>query len=60
MPLHMHPYYRSTYGYQPGDLPVAAAAYPGLISLPLFPSMTEAEVEYVCTTLSSILARQRR
>jgi perosamine synthetase len=59
MPLHMHPYYKETYGYQPNDLPVAARLFPELISLPIFPSMTEQEVAYVCDTLVAILARHR-
>src|SRR5262245_13168123 len=40
MPLHMHPYYRETQGCEPSDYPCAAAIYPQLISLPLFPDMT--------------------
>jgi dTDP-4-amino-4,6-dideoxygalactose transaminase len=47
MPLHMHPYYREKYGYRPASLPVAAGLYPELITLPLFPGMTEDDVEYV-------------
>ena len=59
MPLHMHPYYRETYDYKPSDMPVAARLFPELISLPIFPSMTEAEISYVCDTLVKILARYR-
>lgn len=60
MPLHMHPYYRDTYGYVPNDLPVAARVFPQLISLPLFPAMSEEDIEYVCSTLTTILKRYRR
>jgi len=56
LPLHMHPYYRQTYGYQPADLPQAAAVYPEIISLPLYPDMTAATVDYVCEALTSIIA----
>ena len=56
LPLHMHPYYRQTYGYQPADLPQAAALYPGIISLPLYPDLTEAQVDYVCEALKTIIA----
>ncbi len=56
LPLHMHPYYRDTYGYQPEDLPQAAALYPEIISLPLYPDMTEATVDYVCDALKTIIA----
>jgi len=57
LPLHMHPYYRETYGYRPEDLPQAAALYPEIISLPLFPDMTEETVDYVCDALKSIITQ---
>src|SRR4029077_10482955 len=59
MPLHMHPYYRATYSYKPEDLPVAAGLYREIISLPLFPSMTEQAVEYVCGCIKDIVQRKR-
>lgn len=59
MPLHLHPYYRDTYGYQPHDLPCAARVFPGLISLPLFPGITLTEIGFVCTTLADILDKHR-
>jgi perosamine synthetase len=52
----MHPYYRETYGYVPEDLPVAARVYPQLISLPIFPGMTENEVAYVADSVRQIVA----
>jgi perosamine synthetase len=55
MPLHQHPYYRENYGYKPDDFPVAARLYPELITLPLYPDMTEAEVAYVCDALKGIV-----
>ncbi|HUJ10910.1 MAG TPA: DegT/DnrJ/EryC1/StrS family aminotransferase, partial [Verrucomicrobiae bacterium] len=41
MPLHMHPYYRETYGCRASDLPHAATVYPELVTLPLYPDLTE-------------------
>jgi perosamine synthetase len=58
-PLHMHTYYRETYGCKPSDCPCAAAIYPQLISLPLYPEMTVHDVEYVCDTLKEILVQAR-
>jgi perosamine synthetase len=54
MPLHLHPYYERTYGYRPEDFPHASAAWPRLISLPLFPDLTESEVEYVCDAMAAL------
>ncbi|PYJ87295.1 MAG: UDP-4-amino-4,6-dideoxy-N-acetyl-beta-L-altrosamine transaminase [Verrucomicrobia bacterium] len=59
MPLHMHPYYREMLGCQQSDYPCAAAIYPELVSLPLYPDMTPEQVEYVCRTLKEIIGRSR-
>jgi perosamine synthetase len=60
LPLHMHPYYRETYGYRPEDLPCAAALYPELITLPLYPDLTDDDVGYICDSLQDIIAQHRR
>ena len=60
IPLHLHPYYRATYGYQPQDYPVAAKLSSEIISLPIFPGMTEEEIQYVVKTLAGILGSHRR
>jgi perosamine synthetase len=60
MPLHMHPYYRETYGYQPGDLPIAAALYPEIISLPIYPDIAEETVAYVCQSIVEVITRHRK
>jgi len=59
MPLHLHPYYRETFGCQPSDCPCAAAIYPELVSLPLYPDLTADEVAYVCRTLKEIITCSR-
>jgi perosamine synthetase len=46
-PLHLHPYYQATFGWQPEHLPAATAVWPRLVSLPLFPEMREDELEHV-------------
>lgn len=56
LPLHMHPYYRETYGYAPQDLPIAASLYPQLVTLPLYPDMTEPELDHVCDSIKQIIA----
>ena len=59
MPLHLHPYYRNTFGCKPDDCPCAAALYPQLISLPLYPDLTLDEVAFVCRTLKESIASMR-
>ena len=46
IPLHLHPLYRSM-GYEPGQFPAAEAAYAGAISLPIWPGMTDAQIDRV-------------
>ena len=51
LPVHLHPFYRERFGTEPGDCPVAEAAYSELLSLPLFPGMSEADVDRVVREL---------
>lgn len=46
-PVHLHTYYRENAGTSPGMCPVAEAAYRRVMSLPIFPRMTDADVERV-------------
>ncbi len=59
IPLHLHPYYRDTYGYKPGDFPNAKYLYERIISLPLYPKMTEEEIKYVISAVKSIIKENR-
>lgn len=60
IPLHLHPYYRRTFGYKAADLPVAAAEYEREISLPIYPSLTEGEIDRVCESLTAALSPRRQ
>ncbi|MHC4180824.1 MAG: UDP-4-amino-4,6-dideoxy-N-acetyl-beta-L-altrosamine transaminase [Planctomycetota bacterium] len=44
IPVHLHPFYRERFGTGPGDCPVAEAAYEEILSLPVFPAMTDPDV----------------
>lgn len=54
IPVHLHPYYRRTYGYVPGDFPVAEDFYSRCVSLPLYPALTDGEVERVIATVVAV------
>jgi perosamine synthetase len=56
IPVHLQPWYRRTYGYGPGKCPVAEAAYERTLSLPLFPTMTDADVAHVIKSVKSLAA----
>jgi perosamine synthetase len=53
-PLHLHPYYQETFGWKAETFPVATSLWPRLISLPIFPGMLPAEMEYVVDTVEAI------
>jgi dTDP-4-amino-4,6-dideoxygalactose transaminase len=54
IPLHLHPLYRDRYGYRDGDFPVAEKIFESSISLPIYPDMTDAEVERVCDAVRDV------
>jgi len=53
-PVHLHPFYRERYGTGPGLCPNAEAAYEEILSLPLFPRMTETDVADVLAAADKI------
>lgn len=60
IPLHLHPFYQTAFGYRPGQFPGAEAAWATAISLPLYPSMTDADVDDVVAALDDIVRVHRR
>jgi dTDP-4-amino-4,6-dideoxygalactose transaminase len=55
-PVHLQPAYRDRLGYRPGDFPVAEARGARTLALPFSGTMTEGQVERVCTELAAVLA----
>jgi dTDP-4-amino-4,6-dideoxygalactose transaminase len=60
IPLHLHPYYRDNFRYRPEDLPNASAAFDRIVSLPIYPKMTEVDVQDVIETVRTIIRQHRR
>ena len=60
IPLHLHPYYRDMWGYQPNDLPVSNMVFQRIISLPLYSKMTEADNDRVIDTVRNLVKENRR
>ncbi len=58
IPVHLHPYYATAYGYKEGDFPAAESAYRKLVSLPLYPKMTEDDVEKVIGAVRGIMCKR--
>jgi dTDP-4-amino-4,6-dideoxygalactose transaminase len=60
IPIHFHPHYRATLPYREGAFPVAENAYRRALTLPLFPSMSERDVDDVVEAIRKIIAALRR
>lgn len=60
IPVHLHPYYREKFGFQPEDFPTAERIYEGILSLPLFPRMSEQDVHDVITAVARVVQAYRK
>ena len=56
IPVHLHPYYRARFGTQPGESPEAEGAYERLLSLPVFPGMTDRDADDVICAVRKVIA----
>ncbi len=60
IPNHFQPYYRDKYGFKPDDFPVAYKEYFRLVSLPIYPKMSDEDVEYVIQSVCEIIKEYRK
>ncbi len=54
-PLHLHPYWRDRYSLRAVQFPHSQQAYDAMLSLPIYTSMTDADVRRVCAALRAVL-----
>lgn len=59
-PLHLHPYYEVECGWRPDACPVAAREWERLVSLPIFPGLTDAEQSRVIDVVAELASRFMR
>jgi dTDP-4-amino-4,6-dideoxygalactose transaminase len=55
IPLHLHPYWRDTYGLRPEMFPVSQKVYERTLSLPMYSGMKDADVERVAEAVRKVL-----
>jgi dTDP-4-amino-4,6-dideoxygalactose transaminase len=60
IPLHKHPFYKDAFGYNSRDFPVAERLYERIISLPIYPGMTDREVDFVIESVSDVCRKFKR
>ena len=60
MPVHQHLYYSETFNLSDENFPVASAAFPRLMSLPIYPGMTDDNVDKVIDILTDTLTKFKK
>lgn len=53
--LHLHPFYQDSFGFKAVDFPVAADLSNRVVTLPLYPTLTDGEVDYVIDSVKDII-----
>lgn len=59
IPVYYHPYYKEL-GYEKGLCPYAEKLYDRMITIPLHPSMTDEDVNYVISTIKNLIDEYRK
>ena len=59
LPVYLHPYYKKL-GYKKGECPVAEDIYNRMITIPLFPSMTDKDIKDVIEAVKKVLNYYRK
>jgi len=60
VPLHIHPFYQREFGYKKGDYPKAERYYERAITLPIFPKMSDEDVEDVIEAVYKVIYYYRK
>jgi dTDP-4-amino-4,6-dideoxygalactose transaminase len=56
IPVHLQPFYKNNYGFQPGDFPVSERFYRNEVSLPIYPDLSRKEVTFVVNNILEIIS----
>src|SRR5262249_8145339 len=60
IPLHMQPYWRDRYGLASSMFPVASSEFFRVISLPIYPDMTDSTVNCVIDAVTDVALTYKR
>jgi len=55
-PLHRMTYYKETYNLKGEDFPEAERIWNGTVSLPIYPGLSDSDMQYICQTIKKILS----
>ncbi len=59
LPIHLQPVYREMYGFEHGAFPVSEKLSETLLSLPMYPSLSDDDVKYICEQVLSFFGGSR-
>jgi len=54
IPVHLHPYYRKEFGTHKGQCPIAEEAYKQILSIPIYPALSDNDVELVIKNIKDV------
>ena len=54
IPLHLLSYYKSKYNLRINDFPVALTNYQQILSLPIYPNLSDSQVMYICDAVKEV------
>jgi perosamine synthetase len=54
IPVHLQPYYRETFGFSEGMFPKAESYYANCLSIPIFPDMTQEDIDRVISAIQEL------
>jgi perosamine synthetase len=60
IPLHLHPFYASQYGYTPQSLPHALSTFSRSFSLPIYPDLTDLQCERIAKCVLQVVTNNRK
>lgn len=60
IPVHLMSYYRENFGYKEGDFPIAESYFDTILSLPLYPKMTDEDVQDVINAVTHIISNYHK
>ena len=55
-PIHLQPFYRSAFGFKPGDFPVTERVAASTLALPFSSRLADADVQYVADALEAVVS----
>lgn len=60
IPLHKHPFYKNNFNYRPERFAISERLYEGIVSLPIYPSMTDEDINKVIDSVEAIVKRNKK